>query len=508
MTLGKDQPGADELSPATEEDCIDHILTYVESEDLAKSEDGGMGHLLSLNDIILGIIHNGGLVEMPELLDETVQMSTALVTNPQPQHPNPHTNVPTQEVEQLQWMYEELGRKLQECRVTATTSSSSAATHVGVGPLHSHTTGDPLLTVNIANGGSLPQHQSPVNPIPHHAPERLVSLKDLAYLQRKEFRLHGGQISDTTSDMTYNSICKQIDEGLQEKHTEGEIIRGVLRAIKPGNFREMLTNKDDLTVTELKSFLQSHLGEKSSTELFQDLMCAKQHENETPQQFLYRMIGLKQRIMFTAKHAASVVKYDTSTIQCIFLNTVCQGIGEKYEDVRRELKPLLANPAVSDEALLRQVIKTTTEESERKRRLGRSSTRKVTQAHSAHAGTDQRLQAEAQVNTTVSSRDDTIQRLSTQVEALTQAMEALKQMVTKVQTPEQRCPPTQYHNPDQSRPSKKAQKPFGCQNCITQANPNCNHCFVCGEEGHRAVGCLRRAKQSGNGTRSRQRDNP
>ncbi len=79
-------------------------------------------------------------------------------------------------------------------------------------------------------------------------------MKDLAYLQRKEFRLHGGQISDTTSDITYNSICKQIDEGLQEKHPEGEIIRGVLHTIKPGNFRDMLTNKDDFTVTELKSF--------------------------------------------------------------------------------------------------------------------------------------------------------------------------------------------------------------------------------------------------------------
>lgn len=82
-----------------------------------------------------------------------------------------------------------------------------------------------------------------------------------------------------------------------KRNTEGEVIRGVLRAIKPGNFRDMLTNKDDLTVTELKSFLQSHLGEKSGTEFFQDLMCVRQHENETPQQFLYRMIGLQQRIM-------------------------------------------------------------------------------------------------------------------------------------------------------------------------------------------------------------------
>lgn len=42
----------------------------------------------------------------------------------------------------------------------------------------------------------------------------------------------------------------------------------------------MLTNKEEMSIAELKSFLQSHLGEKSSTELFQELLCAKL-ENET-----------------------------------------------------------------------------------------------------------------------------------------------------------------------------------------------------------------------------------
>lgn len=74
----------------------------------------------------------------------------------------------------------------------------------------------------------------------------------------------------------------------------------------------MLINKEDMTVPELKSFLQSHLGEKSPTELFQELMCAKQHKHEVPHQFLYRMIGLKQKIMFTCRQG-SVVKYDAST---------------------------------------------------------------------------------------------------------------------------------------------------------------------------------------------------
>ncbi|KAK0131547.1 hypothetical protein N1851_033722 [Merluccius polli] len=67
---------------------------------------------------------------------------------------------------------------------------------------------------------------------------------------------------------------------------------------------------------------------------------------------------------------------------------------------------------------------------------------------------------------------------------------------------------TPAHMPDKPKIERKTQRPFGCQHCVTQSIPNCNHCFFCGEEGHRAVGCLKKSKVSGNETRSRQRDNP
>ena len=45
----------------------------------------------------------------------------------------------------------------------------------------------------------------------------LVRLTDVAaLLPRRDFKMHGGVISDASSDMSYNSVCKQIDEGLKE----------------------------------------------------------------------------------------------------------------------------------------------------------------------------------------------------------------------------------------------------------------------------------------------------
>lgn len=75
----------------------------------------------------------------------------------------------------------------------------------------------------------------------------------------------------------------------------------------------MLTNKDDLTVLELKGFLQAHLREKNSTELFGELMSARQEGNESPQQFLYQVIALKQRVLITCKLSDAGIKYNPAT---------------------------------------------------------------------------------------------------------------------------------------------------------------------------------------------------
>ena len=337
--------------------------------------------------------------------------------------------------------------------------------------------------------------------------ESMIALKDLPLLQRKEFKIHGGQIGDNASEISYSNISKQMDDGLKEKHTESEVIRALFRIIKPGNFKDMLASKEELTITELKSFLQSHLGEKSSTELFQELMNAKQYPHETPQQFLYRMMGLKQKVIFTSRQTDSDIKYEARTAQNVFLRTVYQGLSEKYDDIRRELKPVLTDPTVTDEVLLRQVTRTTSEESERKRRLGHSTRPKIAHAQSSEVNTSEVTKEKS--NTDIKAKDELIDQLSAQVQALAQAINSLQTNVAETARP-----PTSESQPQctcqcpskQGRPIRK-ERPYGCSNCIARNRTNCNHCFVCGEEGHRAVGCLKGSRPSGNAPRSWQRDN-
>lgn len=184
--------------------------------------------------------------------------------------------------------------------------------------------------------------------------------------------LASNNVECTSQGITENVVSLQIDNGVKENLSEAELVRGILRVIKPGNFKEMIMNKEDMTVEELKRFLQSHLGDKSSTALFQELMCAKQMETETPQQFLYRVIGLKQKIL--PSHNPRCVPY---------FHTVYQGLGHKYKDVRSELKPLLADHSITDEAIVRNVMKITNYEKERARRLGPITRPKQSTANSA-----------------------------------------------------------------------------------------------------------------------------
>lgn len=88
-------------------------------------------------------------------------------------------------------------------------------------------------------------------------------------------------------------------------------------------------------------------------------MRMKQEESDTPQQFLYRVIRLKQQILFTSKLAETDIKYSPATVQDVFLHTIYQGFGHKHTNIRRELKPLLSNSGITDEIILRHVTKIT-----------------------------------------------------------------------------------------------------------------------------------------------------
>ncbi|KAK0135133.1 hypothetical protein N1851_029046 [Merluccius polli] len=99
------------------------------------------------------------------------------------------------------------------------------------------------------------------------------------------------------------------------------------------------------------------------------------------------MIGLKQKLLFQSRQASTDISYDHKTIQEVFLHTIYQGLGTKHAGLRQRLRPLISTSQVTDEEILRQVMKIISDENEHQRRLGQPPRQKATQAHSAKVET-------------------------------------------------------------------------------------------------------------------------
>ena len=424
-----------ELDPGSavqgdEESCVEYICTYLSCKTLLELEDQGVSYLLCLEDMITGLIASRVTEVSQPVVSEgevvtltSIPSSSATVvqqSNTESKSDNTLTFESTDpqlaEYKTLLANYEALGKKLTELKKTPV-----QLTPTSIATQQPHSRAESRANSYLTTCSE------------HIKPDNMVSLRDLSFLQRREFKVHGGQVGDNTSDISYHGLCKQINEGLMAKYTESDIIQGVLHIIKPGQFKDMLINKDDLTLSELRSFMRSHLSEKSGSELFKELMSTRQHEKESPQQFLYRMIGLKQKVMFASRQDNMDIEYEFHTVQNVFLRTIHQGLLPKYSDIRNELKPLLSDCSVSDEALIRQVNKVSSEESERQRRLGYSFCQKVTHAQSAQFETDKNTEKPPDPKT--KNKNKETDELSSKVDALTRMVEAL----TAAKTAEQPC---------------------------------------------------------------------
>lgn len=456
-----------DTSSFTEPELYDFIIDFAKSEKLRSLEDEGLSRLLFLNEAIDDLLKNN---------DSTLAL--------------PGSALPAQGGDSASTPLEDIPLTQPGDASPAThTDTSTTSSDLGIPAVDR----DSTITRDSVTKSKRASKLST-------ASDQVIRLSDVTtLLPRREFKLFGGQLSDSGSELPYNSICKQINEGLQEGFTESEVIRTVIKCTKPGTFREMLTNRDDLTVDELKSFLKSHIREKSSSELFQELSSTRQQDKETPQQFMYRLMGLKQRVLFASQQFGAAFSYDKKLVQGTFLHTLYQGLNEKNTHIRGDLRPYATDFQVTDDVLLEQITKSTNEEAERLKRLGTvTKARPVTVSSALQGDTDQ---VDCSKLTTCDKKEDNhtaILALTAQVSALTKHLEKMSQ------TPDSEAKGGTHQTPINTHQTHGVNTKGRCHECVNKGRASCFHCFVCGQEGHRAIGCLKK-KRPGNGTWSPER---
>jgi hypothetical protein len=183
---------------------------------------------------------------------------------------------------------------------------------------------------------------------------------------RKDFKL-SGQISDSSGSIGYMSFLRQVGLGKERGYTDPEIIDGIIRAIHPAaKIRGYLEGREDLTLPRVQTIIRSFYREKSSTELYQELCTLTQGERETTQDFIYRALELRQKIVFASKENTSL-SYEVKLVEEQFRHTVATGLRD--DNIRAELQSVLA-VYETDEALLDAVNDITQKRQERQMKMG------------------------------------------------------------------------------------------------------------------------------------------
>ena len=165
-------------------------------------------------------------------------------------------------------------------------------------------------------------------------------------------------------------------EWLKDYLTEDEIKEAVRKAINPAlSLRSYLEGKADLTLAKLRRIMRSHYQERTSTELYHQLSPTVQQPKEKPQEFLIRLLDLKQKVLFASQEADSDLKYDPTLVHGMFVHSFSLGL--KNETIKIEMKPYLEKKTMSDEELFEKLKVCVSNDMERSQKFGSQLTPKV-----------------------------------------------------------------------------------------------------------------------------------
>ncbi|KAL6465912.1 hypothetical protein MHYP_G00260450 [Metynnis hypsauchen] len=320
------------------------INNYLHREELEELEDKGMSSLLSFKDKILEV-HAESDVRTVASADQPDMLPSIELQNAEQGEQVSEQNELIRQIEEMQFQpssmqrQAKMERKNKECQKTTNGS---------------------LLLQNTAQ----PQALS---------------------FWSREFKI-SGQIGEPGQKdrLTFSSLARQIEHGLNKGVSEVEIVDAVIRAIAPGmQLRSYLEGRANLTLPTLRRILRSHYQERSATELYKQLTSEVQGIKETPQAFLIRALDLRQKILFASQESESGLKYDSGLVQNLFLHTVLTGL--QNDNIKRDLQPYLEQSDITDELLLERLNIACAYEMERNNKRKMITPQRPVPVHSVHS---------------------------------------------------------------------------------------------------------------------------
>ena len=98
----------------------------------------------------------------------------------------------------------------------------------------------------------------------------------------------------------------------------------------------------------MSKILRSHFKELDATALFNLLGSTCQKHNESAQEFVIRLMSLRQKVLFVSKEDS--YRYDHRLVQKRFVHALLTGL--KNDNLRSKLRAALKDEDISDEDIL------------------------------------------------------------------------------------------------------------------------------------------------------------
>ncbi len=215
--------------------------------------------------------------------------------------------------------------------------------------------------------------------------ERIEASRKLTEVTlRREFKIWG-QIGESgqKEKLSYPSLIHQMEVGLEKGHSETEIVEAVVRAVTPGlPLRDMLEIKRGLMLQTLLTILKGHYKVDSTTALYHQLINISQEPKESVQNFIFRAIKLKEKLLWKAENGDDD-RYSRDVIQSKFLHSIETGLIS--DSLKFQIQPYLSNIRLTDEELIEVVNEAAKLEGERQDKLKRLHAGKPPRIHEFHS---------------------------------------------------------------------------------------------------------------------------
>lgn len=335
--------------------------------------------------------------------------------------------------------------------------------------------------------------------------ERIEASRKLTEVTlRREFKIWG-QIGESgqKEKLSYPSLVRQMEVGLEKGHSEAEIVEAVVRAVTPGlPLRDMLEMKRGLKLQSLHTILKGHYKVDSTTALYHQLTNISQEPKESVQNFIFRAIELKDKLLWKAEDGDDD-RYSRDVIQRKFLRSIETGLIS--DSLKFQIQPYLSNIRLTDEELIEVVNEAAKLEGERQEKLKRLHAGKSPRIHEVHStprsehSPARAVQSPNEPGTamaikTVKGRDfKECHKASNEVSDTQKLIEELrvemKQMIAAAMEASNKT----------FLPRFRQEQRRGCKKCREElTGENCQHCFKCGQTGHFSRGCRAQASPPGN----------